>query len=56
MAELQKSPNLIIQTVADLEFPGGPIPLDSRFGVADLWYERLNMQVIETSIYKALGF
>ncbi|MEG4149098.1 AAA-like domain-containing protein [Microcoleus sp. Pol12B5] len=30
MAGLQKSPNLI-QTVADLEFPGGPIPLDSRF-------------------------
>ncbi|MEG4802775.1 AAA-like domain-containing protein [Microcoleus sp. ARI1-B5] len=30
MAGIQKSPNLI-QTVADLEFPGGPIPLDSRF-------------------------
>ncbi|WP_041622477.1 AAA-like domain-containing protein [Oscillatoria nigro-viridis] len=30
MAGLQKSPNSI-QTVADLEFPGGPIPLDSRF-------------------------
>ncbi|MEG4270901.1 MULTISPECIES: AAA-like domain-containing protein [unclassified Microcoleus] len=30
MAGLQKLPNLI-QTVADLEFPGGPIPLDSRF-------------------------
>ncbi|MEG4489141.1 AAA-like domain-containing protein [Microcoleus sp. D2_18a_B4] len=30
MAGLQKSPNLI-QTVADLDFPGGPIPLDSRF-------------------------
>ncbi|MEG4116322.1 AAA-like domain-containing protein [Microcoleus sp. N9_B4] len=30
MAGLPKSPNLI-QTVADLEFPGGPIPLDSRF-------------------------
>lgn len=30
MAGVQKSPNLI-QTVADLEFPGGPIPLDSRF-------------------------
>jgi len=30
MAEIQKSPNLI-QTVADLEFPGGPIPIDSPF-------------------------
>src|SRR4028118_61226 len=30
MAGIQKSPNLI-QTVADLEFPGGPIPLDSPF-------------------------
>ncbi|MEG4810973.1 AAA-like domain-containing protein [Microcoleus sp. F8-D3] len=30
MAGLQQSPNSI-QTVADLEFPGGPIPLDSRF-------------------------
>ncbi len=30
MAGLPKSPNLI-QTVADLEFPGGPIPLDSPF-------------------------
>jgi diguanylate cyclase (GGDEF)-like protein len=30
MAGIQKSPK-IIQTVADLEFPGGPIPLDSRF-------------------------
>ncbi|MCW6051286.1 AAA-like domain-containing protein [Lyngbya sp. CCAP 1446/10] len=30
MAGIEKSPNLI-QTVADLEFPGGPIPLDSRF-------------------------
>ncbi|MEO6862240.1 MAG: AAA-like domain-containing protein [Microcoleus sp.] len=30
MAGIPKSPNLI-QTVADLEFPGGPIPLDSRF-------------------------
>ena len=30
MAGIQKSPNLI-QTVADLEFPGGPIPIDSPF-------------------------
>ncbi|MEG4576689.1 AAA-like domain-containing protein [Microcoleus sp. N3A4] len=30
MPGLQKSPNSI-QTVADLEFPGGPIPLDSPF-------------------------
>ncbi|TAF31294.1 MAG: diguanylate cyclase [Oscillatoriales cyanobacterium] len=30
MARIQKSPNLI-QTVAHLEFPGGPIPLDSAF-------------------------
>ncbi|MEG4587052.1 AAA-like domain-containing protein [Microcoleus sp. MOSTC5] len=30
MAGIQKSPNLI-QTVADLEFPGGPIPIDSAF-------------------------
>ncbi len=30
MAGIPKSPNSI-QTVADLEFPGGPIPLDSRF-------------------------
>ncbi|MEG4519977.1 MULTISPECIES: AAA-like domain-containing protein [unclassified Microcoleus] len=30
MAGLQKSPNLI-QTIADLEFPGGPIPLGSPF-------------------------
>ena len=25
-------------------------------GVADLWYERLNMPVMETSIHKAWGF
>ena len=30
MAGIQKSPNLT-QTVADLEFPGGPIPIDSPF-------------------------
>ncbi|MEZ2233013.1 AAA-like domain-containing protein [Microcoleus sp.] len=30
MAGIPKSPNFI-QRVADLEFPGGPIPLDSRF-------------------------
>jgi len=30
MAEIQKLPNLI-QTVADIEFPGGPISIDSRF-------------------------
>ena len=30
MAGIPKSPNLI-QTVADLEFPGGPIPIDSPF-------------------------
>ncbi len=30
MAGIEKSPNLI-ETVAHLEFPGGPIPLDSRF-------------------------
>ena len=30
MAEIPKSPNLI-PTVADLEFPGGPIPIDSPF-------------------------
>ena len=30
MAGIQKSPNLI-PTVADLEFPGGPIPIDSPF-------------------------
>ncbi|WP_445175335.1 AAA-like domain-containing protein [Microcoleus sp.] len=30
MAGIQKSPNLI-ETVADLEFPGGPIPIDSPF-------------------------
>ena len=30
MAEIHKSPNLI-PTVADLEFPGGPIPIDSPF-------------------------
>ena len=30
MAGIEKSPNLM-QTVADLEFPGGPIPLDSPF-------------------------
>ncbi|MEG5063794.1 AAA-like domain-containing protein [Microcoleus sp. B3-A4] len=30
MAGLQKSPNSI-QTVAELDFPGGPIPLDSPF-------------------------
>ncbi|MEG4231582.1 AAA-like domain-containing protein [Microcoleus sp. Pol11C3] len=30
MAGLEKLPNLI-QTVADLEFPGDPIPLDSPF-------------------------
>ncbi len=30
MAGIEKSPNLM-QTVADLEFPGGPIPLDSAF-------------------------
>lgn len=30
MAGIQKSPNLI-QTVADLEFPGGPIPIESPF-------------------------
>ncbi|MGB3263906.1 MAG: hypothetical protein WBA89_08095 [Microcoleus sp.] len=33
MAGIQKSPNLI-QTVADLEFPGGPIPIDSPFCIA----------------------
>ena len=35
MAEIQKSPNLI-QTVGDLQFPGGPIPLDSPFYI-DRW-------------------
>ena len=30
MAGIEKSPNLI-DTVAHLEFPGGPIPLDSPF-------------------------
>ena len=30
MAGLQKSPNSI-QTIAELDFPGGPIPLDSPF-------------------------
>jgi len=27
-----------------------------QIGVADLGYERLNMQIIETSIHKASGF
>jgi hypothetical protein len=39
------------------EYPDATlIELSELLGVADLRYERLNMQVIETTIHKASGF